>query len=151
MTTINKTNANKNTVELRSELGANGIAMENVYVNDHKFCCVGYVSEKDKAACLKAIQTAIDTSENEYEAMRKLMTIANFGDKEISPDKEMEVCGVKVFISYKDKTAYDTEGYEIADCKELECELPDEAVEAILLPRIEKALETEDDDYEEWE
>lgn len=145
--TINKTNTNKNTVELRTELSANGIAMENVYVNGRKFCCVGYGSEHGKEACLHAIQTAIDTSENEYEAAMKLMTIANFGDKEVSPDKEMEVCGIKVFISYKDKTAYDANGNELADCKELTCELPDEAIEAILLPRIEKVLE-EDEGWE---
>lgn len=140
MATINKTNTNKNTVELRTELNSNGIQMENVYVNDRKFCCVGYVSEKDKAACLKAIQTAVDTSENEYEAMMKLMTIANLGDKEISPDKEIEVCGIKVFISYANKTAYDTNGNEIADCRELACDLPDEAIEAIIVPRVERVL-----------
>lgn len=143
MAIIERTNTNKNTVELRTEINANGIKMENVYVNDKKFCCVGYVSEKDKWACLKAIQTAIDTSNNEYEAMMKLISIANFGDKNITPNKEIEINGIKVFISYEDKAAYDMEGNEIVNCKELECELPDEAVEAILMPRIEKAMDEE--------
>lgn len=100
MATITKTNTNKNVVELRRELSSNGITMENVYVNNRKFCCMGYMSEKDKQACLKAIQTAIDGSENEYEAMMKLITIANLNDKEVTPDKEITINNTKVLISY---------------------------------------------------
>lgn len=141
MTTITKTNTNKNVVELRKELSSNGIAMENVYVNNRKFCCMGYMSEKDKQACLKAIQTAIDGSENEYEAMMKLITIANLNDKEVTPDKEITINNTKVLISYEARAAYDCDGNEIANCRELTCELPCEAIDAILLPRIKDALE----------
>ncbi len=141
MTTITKTNTNKNVVELRKELSSNGIAMENVYVNNRKFCCMGYMSEKDKQACLKAIQTAIDGSENEYEAMMKLITIANLNDKEVTPDKEITINNTKVLISYEARAAYDYDGNEIANCRELTCELPCEAIDAILLPRIKDALE----------
>lgn len=140
MTTITKTNTNKNVVELRKELSSNGIAMENVYVNNRKFCCMGYMSEKDKQACLKAIQTAIDGSENEYEAMMKLITIANLNDKEVTPDKEITINNTKVLISYEARAAYDCDGNEIANCRELTCELPCEAIDAILLPRIKDAL-----------
>lgn len=141
MTTITKTNTNKNVVELRKELSSNGITMENVYVNNRKFCCMGYMSEKDKQACLKAIQTAIDGSENEYEAMMKLITIANLNDKEVTPDKEITINNTKVLISYEARAAYDCDGNEIANCRELTCELPCEAIDAILLPRIKDALE----------
>lgn len=141
MTTITKTNTNKNVVELRKELSSNGITMENVYVNNRKFCCMGYMSEKDKQACLKAIQTAIDGSENEYEAMLKLITIANLNDKEVTPDKEITINNTKVLISYEARAAYDCDGNEIANCRELTCELPCEAIDAILLPRIKYALE----------
>lgn len=141
MATITKTNTNKNVVELRKELSSNGIAMENVYVNNRKFCCMGYMSEKDKQACLKAIQTAIDGSENEYEAMIKLITIANLNDKEVTPDKEITINNTKVLISYEARAAYDCDGNEIANCRELTCELPCEAIDAILLPRIKYALE----------
>lgn len=141
MTTITKTNTNKNVVELRKELSSNGITMENVYVNNRKFCCMGYMSEKDKQACLKAIQTAIDGSENEYEAMMKLITIANLNDKEVTPDKEITINNTKVLISYEARAAYDCDGNEIANCRELTCELPCEAIDAILLPRIKYALE----------
>lgn len=141
MTTITKTNTNKNVVELRKELSSNGITMENVYVNNRKFCCMGYMSEKDKQACLKAIQTAIDGSENEYEAMMKLITIANLNDKEVTPDKEITINNTKVLISYEARAAYDCDGNEIANCRELTCELPCEAIDAILVPRIKDALE----------
>lgn len=140
MATITKTNTNKNVVELRKELSSNGIAMENVYVNNRKFCCMGYMSEKDKQACLKAIQTAIDGSENEYEAMMKLITIANLNDKEVTPDKEITINNTKVLISYEARAACDCDGNEIANCRELTCELPCEAIDAILLPRIKDAL-----------
>lgn len=141
MTTITKTNTNKNVVEFRRELDSNGIAMENIYINNRKFCCIGYVSERDKQACLKAIQTAIDGSENEYEAMMKLMTIANLGDKEVIPDKEITINNAVVLLSYEARAAYDCEGNEIANCRELTCELPCEAIDAILIPRIKDTLE----------
>lgn len=141
MTTITKTNTNKNVVELRKELSSNGITIENVYVNNRKFCCMGYMSEKGKQACLKTIQTAIDGSENEYEAMMKLITIANLNDKEVTPDKEITINNTKVLISYGARAAYDCDGNEIANCRELTCELPCEAIDAILLPRIKYALD----------
>lgn len=145
MAEINPTNHNKNIVELRSELGANGIKMENVYVDGKKFCCVGYVNEKDKQACLKAIQTAVDGSENLYEAMMKLMTIANLGDKEVVPDEQVNVNGYEVLISYEKRAAYDHNGDEICNCRELECELAPEAIKAILTPRVEAALAEDDE------
>lgn len=141
MATITKTNTNKNVVELRRELSSNGITMENVYVNNRKFCCMGYMSEKDKQACLKAIQAAIDGSENEYEAMMKLITIANLSDKEVIPDKELTINNTIVLLSYEARAAYDCEGKEIANCRELTCELPCEAIDAILIPRIKDVLE----------
>lgn len=145
MAEINTTNHNKNIVELRSELGANGTKMENVYVDGKKFCCVGYVNEKDKQACLKAIQTAVDGSENLYEAMMKLMTIANLGDKEVVPDEQVNVNGYEVLISYEKRAAYDHNGDEICNCRELECELAPEAIKAILTPRVEAALAEDDE------
>lgn len=132
---INKTNTNKNIVELRSELNAQGVRMENVYVNGEKFCCVGYVSEKDKQACLKAIQTAIDSSKNMYEAMCKLMVNANLTDNNVEPDEQIDVDGETVLISYVNKAMYDIYGEEIVNCSDLQCELPREACKEILIGR----------------
>ena len=134
--TINKTNTNKSVVELRRELSANGTTLENAYVDGQKFCCVGYVSEKDRQACLKAIQAAIDGSENMYEAMTKLMANANLTDAEVEPDEEVMIGDTPMVISYRDKAIYDLDGEEVVNCRDLTCDLPDEACKTILLQRV---------------
>lgn len=137
---ITKTKTTKNTVELRSELNSQGVTIENVYVNGKKFTTIGYCSERDKLACLRAIQTAVDGSETLYEAMHKLMTNANLTDNDIEPDEEVKVGGVSYYVSYKDKTLYDSNGKEVVNCKELTCKLPDEACKTILLQKLELAM-----------
>jgi len=137
--TINKTNTNKNVVELRKELAANGTTMENVYVNGEKFCCVGYVSEKDRQACLNTIQAAIDGSDNMYEAMMKLMANANLTDADVEPDEEVVINGTSMVISYQDKAFYNLYGEEIVNCRELDCKLPNEACKTILIQKAELA------------
>jgi len=133
---LNKTKTTKNVVELRSELNAQGAVIENVYVDGEKFVTIGYCSERDKQACLKAIQTAVDSSDTLYDAMRKLMTNANLTDNGIEPDEEVKVNGVAYYLSYKDKTLYDCGGKSVVDCKELTCDLPAEACKTILLQKL---------------
>lgn len=149
--TIEKTNTNKSVIELRKELGDNGVAIENVYVDGQKFCCLGYTSQRDKEAALKAIQVAVDGSENLYEAMQKLMVNANLTDNEIEPDEEIEVNGTHLFISYTDKAIYDGSGEEVVNCRELECELPPEACRTILMQRLELAMQDEELDLDGFE
>lgn len=144
--TINKNEAKKNIVELRKELAANGTTMENVYVGDKKFCCIGYVSEKDKQACLKAIQIAVDNSDNLYEAMMKLMVNANLTDAEVEPDEQIDFYGVTMFINYRDKALYSTEGEEYINCRDLDCELPKAACKEILIRRAEDKYNAENTD-----
>ena len=136
---INKTNTEKSVVELRKELNENGVTMENIYVDGQKFCCVGYVSEADKEACLKAIQTAVDGSENLYDAMMKLMANANLTDENIEPDEEVMIDDVPMVISYRNKAIYDLNGEEFVNCRELECDLPNEACKTILMQKAELA------------
>lgn len=136
---INKTNTEKSVVELRKELDSNGVTMENIYVDGQKFCCVGYVSEKDKEACLKAVQTAVDGSENLYDAMMKLMANANLTDANIDADEEVMIDDVPMVISYRNKAIYDLNGEEFVNCRELECELPNEACKTILMQKAELA------------
>lgn len=131
--------AKKGVVELKTELDANGVAMENVYVDGTKVMAIGYTSEKDKQACLKAIQAAVDSSDNLHEAMAKLATLANLGDNDVSPDKEVDINGYKTYLSYKDKTLYGPDGKPIVDCKDINAKMPDEVIEALLVARA-KAL-----------
>lgn len=149
--TINKTNTNKSVIELRKELGNNGTTMENVYIDGQKFCCLGYTSERDKEAALKAIQTAVDGSENLYEAMQKLMTNANLTDNEVDPDEEVVVNGRTLFISYANKAIYDCGGNEVVNCKDIECKLPNEACKTILLQKLELEMQNEEEYYEDDE
>ena len=149
--TIEKTNTNKSVLELRKELGDNGVAIENVYVDGQKFCCLGYTSQRDKEAALKAIQVAVDGSETLYEAMQKLTVNANLTDKNIDPDEEIDLPYGTMFISYADKAIYDQNGNEIVNCKELECELPAEACRTILMQRLELAMQDEELDLDGFE
>ena len=138
---LNKTKTNKNVVELRQELIANGTNVENVYVDGQKFVCIGYVSERDKAACLKAIQAAVDGSDNLYEAAQKLMINANLTDKQVTPDEEVDVNGYPCLIDYDKRIICDHNGDAIATLEDLHCELPDEAIKTLLIERAEKVLE----------
>lgn len=140
MTTIEKTNNTKNAVEIRSELQANGITVEYIVINGQKCGVLGSASEKDKEAAIKTLQTALDASDgNLYAAMQKLNTIATMEEKEIKPDEMIEVCGVNIIISYEAKTAYTTNGEEIANCTDLP-DMPNEAIKAVLIARTENEL-----------
>lgn len=137
MANINKTK--HGVVELKTELDANGVAMENIYIDGVKTMAIGYSSEKDKQACLKAIQAAVDSSGSVTEAMTKLAVMANMGDNGVSPDKEIDINGYTVYVSYKDKTLYGPDGKEIVNCKDIDSKMPDEVIEALLVARA-KAL-----------
>ena len=99
-----------NTVELKQILNADGCKMDVIYVDGRPFVNVGYVSETDKQACLKAVQKAVDNSDSLCEAMMKLSNIAELGHAGIDPDEqtEIDVDGdtYELMISYKDRKAY---------------------------------------------
>ena len=138
--TINSTNNSKNAVEIRAELQANGTTIEYIVVNDQKLGIFGSANEKDRENAMKAIQTALDSSNgNVYEMMHKLQTIATIEEKEIKPDEMIEVKGCDVIISYEAKAAYTTDGEEIANCADLP-DMPNEAIKAVLIARTENEL-----------
>lgn len=137
MTNINTTNTRKNAVEIRTELNSNGISIEYIVINGQKVGILGSANEQDKQNAIRAIQTALDSSDgNIMEMMHKLSTIATIEEKEISPDEMIEVGDVDIIISYADKTAYTTDGDEIVNCKDLP-DMPNEAIKAVLVARIE--------------
>lgn len=137
MTNITTTNTAKNAVEIRAELQANGTKIEYIVINGQKCGILGSTSEKDKQNAIKAIQTALDSSNgNIYEMMQKLNTIATIEEKEIEPDEMIEICGKEIIISYVGKTAYTTDGEEIANCADLP-DMPNEAIKAVLMARVE--------------
>lgn len=136
MTNITTTNTAKNAVEIRAELAKNGTIIEYIVINDQKIGILGSVSEKDRQNAIKAIQTALDASNgNIYEMMTKLSTIATIEEKDILPDEMIEIDGEDVIISYTSKAAYDLDGNEIVDCRDLP-DIPDEAIKAVLEARV---------------
>ena len=154
MTNITTTNTAKNAVEIRAELAANGTKIEYIVVNGQKIGILGSTSEKDKQNAIKAIQTALDSSNgNIYEMMQKLSTIATIEEKELDPDEMIEVCGEKIIISYDAKTAYTIDGEELVNCTDLP-DMPNEAIKAVLVARAETAIVEREDYYddedEEW-
>lgn len=149
MATINtNTNIRKDVTALRTELHCNGVHMENIYVDGVKFCAVGYTNERDKAACIAAVEKAVKGSDgNLMEAMLKLQALANFGDNKVIPDEEMDVDGFPVILSYTNKAFYDRMGTtEITNARDMNCELPTEALKEILKLRAREVLKHEDED-----
>ena len=138
--TVNSTDTRKNALEIRKELQKNGTTIEYIVVNGQKIGMLGSSTEKDRENAMKAIQTALDSSDgNIYEMMQKLNTIATIEEKEIKPDEMIKVCGVDIIISYEAKTAYTTNGEEITNCTDLP-DMPNEAIKAVLIARAETEL-----------
>ena len=131
---------NKNAVEIRSELNANGTKVEYIVIDGIKCGIMGSVSEADRAAAIKALNAAYVASNGDImEMMDKLDTIATIEEKEIEPDEVVEVCGVEVIISYSKAKLYTMDGDELANCEDLPA-MPKEAVKAVLVARVEAVL-----------
>jgi hypothetical protein len=131
---------NKNAVEIRSELAANGTKVEYIIIDGVKCGILGSVNEADRAAAIKALNAAYVASNGDImEMMQKLSTIATIEEKKIEPDEVVEVCGVEVILSYAKAKAYTMDGDELANCEDLPT-MPKEAVKAVLMARVETAL-----------
>ena len=133
-------NVNKNAVEIRSELKANGTKVEYIVIDGVKCGIMGSVNEVDRAAALKTLQDAyVASGGNIMEMMCNLNTVATIEEKAIDPDEMVEINGAEVMISYTNRKAYDMDGEEIANCDGLPA-MPNEAVKALLIARVETAL-----------
>lgn len=131
---------NKNAVEIMTELKANGTKVEYIVIDGVKCGIMGSLNEADRAAAIEAINKAYVASNGSiFEMMEKLGTIATMEEKEIEPDEVVEVCGVEVILSYSKAKAYTMDGEELANCEDLSA-LPKEAVNAVLMARVEAAL-----------
>jgi len=139
MAEINIT-TNKNAVEIRSELKANGTTIEYIVIDGQKVGILGSVTKTDREAALKALQDAyVASNGNIMEMMQNLATIATIEEKEIEPDEMVEIHGVNIMLSYDKATAYTMDGEEIVNCNDLP-KLPKEATKELLMARAEIAL-----------
>ena len=115
----------------------------------------GYASETDKQACMKLIEEAIKATQGDIRAAQVyIMNAVIVAANEITPDEAVEVEGIEFLISYKDKKVYEGTT-EIANLDDLNCELPDEAIKALLITRIQLELENrkteEYNDYDDYD
>ena len=131
---------NKNAVEIRSELKANGTKVEYIVIDGQKCGIMGSVNEADRTAAIKALNAAYVASNGDiYEMIQKLNTVATMEEMEVEPDDVVEVCGIEIILSYGSAKAYTMDGEEVANCEDLP-KMPNEAVKAVLIERAKSAL-----------
>lgn len=142
--------APKTTVELIQETNAAGVTLEYLAIDGVKIGTMGYTSQKDKEAAIKFIQRIVDNSQNTgyalyNEIMQTCMTGAAMTEEgiEAKDSEEIEIDDVPVIINYEAQKAYigiNNSLEAIADLEDLDCDLPAEAVKALLVERSKTAI-----------
>ena len=131
---------NKNAVEIREELKANGTTIEYIVIDGHRCGILGSTGKADRDAALKALQDTYTASNgNIMEMMDKLSIIATIEEKKIEPNEVIKIKKTDVMLSYMNRKAYTMSGNEIANCDDLP-NMPNEAIKAVLVARAEAAL-----------
>lgn len=124
----------------------------------------GYATQSDKKACMELIEQALRaTNGNVYEAQRYIQNAISVSAAEINADDVAKVDDTEIIIDYIARKAY-CGTQEIANCDDLECDMPNEALKALLMARAKDYVEREterlnqiaiqvysygDDEYEE--
>lgn len=109
----------------------------------------GYASESDRNACMRLLEDAIRASGGSIPAIQQyIMTAVTTAANEIHPDEAVEIDDVEILLSYRDRKAY-LGTAEIANLSDIPCELPYEAIKAMLTDRARIALSDIDNDDEE--
>lgn len=142
--------APKTTVELIQETNAAGVTLEYLAIDGVKIGTMGYTSQKDKEAAIKFVQRIVDNSQNTgyalyNEIMQTCMTGAAMTEEgiEAKDSEEIEIDDVPVIINYEAQKAYigiNNSLEAIADLEDLDCDLPAEAVKALLIERSKTAI-----------
>lgn len=123
----------------------------------HPELMMGFVSEADRQAGLDLIAGALKaTGGNIPQAMAYMYQAAQVAASEIKAEEAVSLeDGPEIIVSYTDRKAYlGTE--EIASLQDMTCELPREAVKAILVERAKAEItrleqEAEDDISDVWD
>lgn len=136
-------NTNKNPIEIRKELRADGVTVEYIVINGTKCGILGTTNADDREKAIKAIEKAYNASNgNIYRMLSNLMTVADLEEKKVEADEIIKINGKEIIISYAKATAYDMSGNELANCADLPeaIKMPKEAVKALLEARVKVAL-----------
>lgn len=159
MANINiNTKKSLNRVQLMKENNTN---LEYLYIDGVKVGCMGSVNEKDREAGLAVIQRIVDNSNKTgmalvMEVMAQVQFEANMNEKEINPDEVLEVkvdgIAYPCVLSYEKKALYDEAGEEICNARDIDCELDERALKALLEARAVNAIrEDNDNKYNDYE
>lgn len=170
MANINiNTKKSLNRVQLMKENNTN---MEFLYIDGIRCGCMGSVNDRDREAGLAVIQRIVDNSDKTgmalvMEVIAQVQFEASMNEKEINPDEvlEVKVDGItySCVLSYEKKALFDEAGEEICNARDIDCELDERALKALLEARAVNAIrndneskyndyEDEDEDCEEdWE
>lgn len=167
MANIN-TKKSLNRVQIMKENDTN---LEYLYIDNIRVGVMGSVNDHDREKALAAIQRMVDNSNKTgmalvMEIMLQSQFEASMNEKEINPDEvlEVKVDGITYpcILSYEKKALFDEAGEEICNARDIDCELDERALKALLEARAGNALrddlagkyndyedEDEDEDCEE--
>ena len=160
MANINiNTKKSLNRVQLMKENNTN---MEFLYIDGIKCGCMGSVNDRDREAGLAAIQRIVDNSDKTgmalvMEVMAQVQFESSMNEKEINPDEvlEVKVDGITYpcVLSYEKKALFDEAGDEICNTRDIDCELDERALKALLEARAINAIRNDNEnkcnDYED--
>lgn len=152
MANINiNTKKSLNRIQLMKENNTN---MEYLYIDNIRVGVMGSVSEKDKEAGLAVIQRIVDNSDKTgmalvMEVMAQVQFESSMNEKEINPDEvlEVKVDGITYpcVLSYEKKALFDEAGEEICNTRDIDCELDERALKALLEARAVNAIRNDNE------
>lgn len=165
MANIN-TKKSLNRVQIMKENDTN---LEYLYIDNIRVGVMGSVNDHDREKAIAAIQRMVDNSNKTgmalvMEIMLQSQFEASMNEKGINPDEvlEVKVDGITYpcVLSYEKKALFDEAGEEICNARDIDCELDERALKALLEARAVNALrddlaskyddcEDEDEDCEE--
>lgn len=160
MANINiNTKKSLNRVQLMKENNTN---LEYLYIDGIKCGCMGSVNDRDRDAGLAVIQRIVDNSDKTgyalvMEVMAQVQFESSMNEKEINPDEvlEVKVNGITYpcVLSYEKKALFDEAGDEICNTRDIDCELDERALKALLEARAINAIRNDNEnkcnDYED--
>lgn len=159
MANINNSKKVLNRVQLMRENNSN---LEFLYIDNIRVGCMGSVNDCDREAGLAVIQRIVDNSDKTdmalvMEVMAQVQFEAAMNEKEINPDEvlEVKVDGITYpcVLSYEKKALFDEAGEEICNTRDIDCELDERALKALLEARAVNAIRNDNEskynDYED--
>lgn len=159
MANINNSKKVLNRVQLMRENNSN---LEFLYIDNIRVGCMGSVNDRDRESGLAVIQRIVDNSNKTgmalvMEVMAQVQFESSMNEKEINPDEvlEVKVDGITYpcVLSYEKKALFDEAGEEICNTRDIDCELDEQALKALLEARAVNALRedlaSKHDDYED--